>query len=81
MEPVDQEKYRKSLGKLESIFRSISATATEVSSWRCPYKHVEDRCTAKFGCRNQDRPGTSGELYLCLGSDDIDYRSAWETSN
>jgi len=81
MEPVDQKKYRESLGKLESIFKSISDTVSEVSTWRCPYKNFEDRCTAKFSCRNQDRPGTVGELYLCLGSDDLDYRSAWEPSN
>ena len=81
MEPIDQEKYRKSLGNLESIFRSISDTVSEVSTSRCPYKNVEDRCTAKFGCRNQDKPGTVGKLYLCLGSDDLDYRSAWEPSN
>ncbi len=81
MEPVDQEKYKKSLGKLEAIFRSISDTASEVSSWRCPYKNVEDRCTAKFGCRNQDRRGKVAELFICLGSDDLDYRSAWETGN
>ncbi|HCE75933.1 MAG TPA: hypothetical protein DEP04_04830 [Dehalococcoidia bacterium] len=81
MEPVDPEKYKKSLGKLETIFRSISDTASEVSSWRCPYKNVEDRCTAKFGCRNQNRRGKVTELFLCLGSDDLDYRSAWETGN
>ncbi|MED6296511.1 MAG: hypothetical protein VYB13_04570 [Chloroflexota bacterium] len=81
MEPVDQEKYKQSLGKLESIFRSISDTAAEVSSWRCPYKNVEDRCTAKFGCRNQDRSGPAEKLFLCIGSDDIDYRSAWESIN
>ena len=47
--------------------------------WRCPYKNVQDRCTAKFGCRNQDFDVPQDELYKCLGSDKLDYRSAWDT--
>jgi hypothetical protein len=74
----DSEKYASSLAKLDSIFRDISDSVNEVSKWRCPYKNVEDRCTAKFGCRNQDVNVLADELFLCLGSDDLDYRSAWE---
>ena len=62
----------------EDIFRDISHSADEVSKWRCPYKNVQDRCTAKFGCRNQDRNVPIDELYVCIGSDDIDYRPAWQ---
>ncbi len=77
---VDQEKYQESLVRLHDIFKGISETVTQVSSWRCPYKNVEHRCTAQFGCRNQDHKVPVGELYVCTGSDNLDYRSAWETS-
>ena len=45
---VDEIKYRASLARLESIFRDMSNTASEVSTWRCPYKNAKDRCTAPF---------------------------------
>ena len=73
---IDEERYRASMARLDGIFRGISETAGQVSTWRCPYKNVEDRCTAKFGCRNQLR--VPPELPICTGSDDLDYRSAWE---
>ena len=78
-QPVDKTRYRASLARLEAIFRDVSDTVTEVSSWRCPYKNVEDRCTAGFGCRNQDRSAAQGELFVCRSDDKLDYRSAWET--
>jgi hypothetical protein len=77
---VDPERYRRSLERLTEIFRGISETANVVSSYRCPYKNARDRCTAQFGCRNQDRSVYPGELYLCTGDDNLDYRSAWETA-
>ena len=76
---VDPERYRRSVARLEQIFRGISDTVNAVSAWRCPYKDARDRCTAKFGCRNQNRSVPAGELYSCLGSDELDYRSAWES--
>ena len=66
--------------RLNEIFKGISETVTEVSTWRCPYKNAEDRCTAQFGCRNQNRDVPAGQLYICTSSDNLDYRSAWETS-
>lgn len=75
---VDRARYEASVDRLYNIFRDISATVGEVSAWRCPYKNVEDRCTASFGCRNQDRSVPTGQLYVCTGSDELDYRSAWE---
>lgn len=78
---VDKEKYEGSLAKLYNIFKGISDSVNEVSSWRCPYKNVEDRCTAGFGCRNQNRNVPEGELYICVGSDNLDYRDAWESSD
>lgn len=75
---VDRERYDASIRRLDAIFRGMSDTVTEVSRWRCPYKNVQDRCTAKFGCRNQRRDVAEGELYICAGDDKLDYRSAWE---
>ena len=75
---IDQKRYRASIAALSDIFRDINETATEVSTWRCPYKNVRDRCTASFGCRNQDKNVPDGELFICTGSDKLDYRSAWE---
>ena len=75
---LDKERYKASMARLYGIFKDISETTNQVSTWRCPYKNVEDRCTAKFGCRNQDRKVDPGELYVCVGDDKLDYRSAWE---
>ena len=77
-QPVDKERYKASIARLGDIFRSINDTANEVSTWRCPYRNAQDRCTAKFGCRNQDQAVPDGELFICVGSDKLDYRSAWE---
>ncbi len=77
-QPVDPDRHRASLARLDAIFRSISDTVSEVSQWRCPYKNAQDRCTANFGCRNQQRKVPAGELYICTGDDNLDYRDAWE---
>ncbi|MCH9040493.1 MAG: hypothetical protein IIC23_14055 [Chloroflexi bacterium] len=76
--PINRGRYEASLKRLDDIFRDISDSVTEVSKWRCPYKNVKDRCTANFGCRNQDRSVPEGELFICLSDDNLDYRSAWE---
>lgn len=75
---IDIARYQASIARLTDIFRNMSDTVSAVSQWRCPYKNVQDRCTAKFACRNQDRTVPAGELYICTGSDDLDYRGAWE---
>ena len=75
----DRDKYAASLRRLDGIFRGISKSVSEISRSRCPYKNAQDRCTAKFGCRNQDVKVAPGELYVCLGSDNLDYRDAWES--
>ncbi len=80
-QPVDRERYRASMARLYGIFKEMSETVSEVSKRRCPYKNVQDRCTAAFGCRNQRREGPPGSLPLCVGSDDLDYRSAWMTDS
>ena len=88
-EPSDNLKindYKKSIQRLEAIYKDIALTVTEVSKWRCPYKNAQDFCTAKFRCRNQ-YPADSGiekqEIHFmysftCIGSDKLDYRNAWE---
>ena len=75
---VDPERYRRSVERLTEIFRGISETVNVVSTYRCPYKSAQDRCTAQFGCRNQDRSVLPGQLYPCTSDDNLDYRSAWE---
>lgn len=75
---IDKERYEASLTRLTDIFKGMSETVDVVSTWRCPYKNAQDRCTAVFGCRNQDRSVKEGELHICTGSDHLDYRSAWE---
>ena len=75
---ADQERYLRSVERLTEIFKGISETVNVVSSYRCPYKNAQDRCTAQFGCRNQDRSVPEVQLYRCTGDDNLDYRSAWE---
>ena len=75
---IDPDRYRHSMSRLEAIFRDMNETVNVVSTYRCPYKNAQDRCTAKFGCRNQDRSVPDGELFICTGDDNLDYRSAWE---
>lgn len=76
---ADPERYRRSAERLTEIFRGISERVTEVSVWRCLYKNAQDRCATGFGCRNQNRAISPGELYCCESSDSLDYRSVWET--
>jgi|GEM_PF-363728 hypothetical protein len=80
-QPVDRSRYEASILRLDGIFRQMSDTVNEVSKWRCPYKNVESRCTANFGCQNQDRSVPEGELFICKSDDNLDYRSAWVVSN
>ena len=78
---VDKERVRASMARLQEILQGIGETANQVSTRRCPYKNAQDLCTANFGCRNQSHPPYSDELPVCLGSDDLDYRSAWQSSS
>lgn len=55
------------------------ALAAEQATHRCPYRDRLDRCTARFGCRNQLRPNDPGGLRVCGGDDKLDFRAAWET--
>ena len=73
-----QERYKKSLEMLAEIMEPMSDIAMAQSKFRCPYKNKNDRCTAKFGCRNQ-RKQEKGELMICVADDKIDYKPYWET--
>ena len=75
---VDKERYKTSMAWLQEIFQGISDTANQVSTWRCPYKNAKDRCTAQFRCQNQSATDVQNGMALCTGSDDLDYRDAWE---
>jgi hypothetical protein len=77
MQKIDPAEYRKRLGQLSEILNGIAQHAAELSTSRCPYKDRQDRCTAKFGCRNQRR--SDDTVLMCAGDDKLDYRSAWES--
>jgi len=78
-EGLDIEKARASLDRLYTIYKDIAETADDVMLTRCPYKNAKSLCTAKFGCRNQFFTKVPTALPACAGSDQIDYRAAWET--
>jgi len=76
---LDSEKTRVSLDRLYDMYRDIAVTADRVMQTRCPYKDAESRCAAKFGCRNQFFTSDPTSAPACAGSDQIDYRDAWDT--
>ena len=75
---ADPDRLRASMSRLMDIYAGISETAAAPGQTRCPYKDARARCTAKFPCRNQYYK-VVGEKAICTGSDDLDYRTAWET--
>lgn len=70
--------YQDRLDKITSIFADMVKHADEMSLTRCPYKNRFDQCTAKFGCRYQDRSEAS-DVIACTSDNKLDYRSAWES--
>ena len=77
MENIDPAEYQKRLDRLAEIYRQIGHHAEQQALHRCPYKNRRDECTAKFGCRYQQRTPDQS-LPLCTSDDQLDYRSAWE---
>lgn len=77
--PVDPVAVQASFDRLSSIFAEMMVSVVDNSTRRCPYRDRVDRCTAKFGCRNQRRDPTGGEGRACGGDDRLDHRSVWET--
>ena len=78
MKKIDKAEYEKRLNKITQIFEGLVVHADEQATYRCPYKNRFDHCTAQFGCRNQ-RKIDEGTGLLCVGDDQLDYRSAWDT--
>ena len=76
---ITQEAVQERLDRISSMFGSMMDTVEDLTVKRCPYKNKHDRCTARFGCRNQRKPPVKGELMICGGDDKINYKSAWET--
>lgn len=81
MNKIDPKEYQKRLDRMTEMFSDMVVHADELSLRRCPYKDKNDRCTAKFGCRNQQKPPNLGELMICSGDDKLDYRGAWEADS
>ena len=74
-----KERYQKLLDKLAIIMNPMNDVAMAQSKFRCPYRNKDDRCTAKFGCRNQKKPKVN-DLWgrNQKDNDELDYRSLWE---
>jgi len=74
-----KERYQKLLDKLAIIMNPMNDVAMAQSKFRCPYRNKDDRCTAKFGCRNQRKPKVN-DLLGCnqKDNDKLDYRNFWE---
>ena len=74
-----KERHKESIAKLEKIMASMNDTAMKQSQFRCPYRNKDDRCTAKFGCRNQRKPKVK-EMFACnqKNNDTLNYKSYWE---
>ena len=75
---LDPTVVQASFVRLSAILGEMMVTVADVSTRRCPYRDRLDRCTAKFGCRNQRRSAGGTEPRMCGGDDRLDYRSAWE---
>ena len=78
---IDKKKFQQSMFRLGNIFKDIATKADESMNERCPYKDSKSMCNAKFGCRNQYFRSDPVSLPICTGSDSLDYRSAWESSD
>ena len=80
---LTREAWEQRRERMTALLGGMLETAKELEGKRCPYKNVQDRCTAKFGCRNQRKPPEgrqSGALFVCGGDDKIDWRSAWDVA-
>lgn len=63
---------------MTELFSGIVGHAQDISSFRCPYRDRNDRCTAGFLCSNQE-DGPDGARSICGHGGTLDYRSAWES--
>ena len=72
-----QADYQARLDRITNIFADMVQHADELSLSRCPYKDRHNHCTAKFGCRFQDRTSVADTI-VCTSDDKLDYRTAWD---
>ena len=79
MEKIDHEEFARRIDRISEIFNQLAAHAEKQTLSRCPYKNRLGLCTAQFGCRNQGLRDTEQGLPVCLGDDQLNYRSAWDT--
>jgi hypothetical protein len=73
----NKKSLEKSLNRIYEIYKDISFNADEISKYRCPYKNAKNQCTANFQCRNQYFENDKQIEPICIGSDKLNYRSAW----
>ena len=74
---LTKERIQQSFDRLMEVMAPIAKHADHQATWRCPYKNKNNRCTAKFGCRNQRKPAVDGMLH-CASDDKLDYRNFWD---
>jgi hypothetical protein len=75
-----KEDLQKSLDRINSIFAGIVDYAEESSLLRCPYRDMNDFCTALFSCRNQVTVRDESDSFSCGHDGSFDYRPAWESN-
>ena len=76
---VDKQDYQKRLDRIAEIFSDVVANAEVSAQSRCPYRDMNDHCTALFRCRNQLPVEGDSDALACGHDGKFDYRSAWET--
>ena len=74
---LTKERIQQSFDRLMEVMAPIAKHADHQATRRCPYKNKNNRCTAKFGCRNQRKPAVDGMLH-CASDDKLDYRNFWD---
>ena len=74
---LTKERIQQSFDRLMEVMAPIAKHADHQATRRCPYKNKNNRCTAKFGCRNQRKPEDDGLLHCA--SDDKCYDNKYLT--
>jgi hypothetical protein len=80
MQTIDPAEFEKRIKRITAIFSQIVEHSDKQALVRCPYKNRFSQCTAKFGCRYKRPPGADSELPICTSDDQLDYRTAWEST-
>jgi uncharacterized 2Fe-2S/4Fe-4S cluster protein (DUF4445 family) len=75
---IDKAAIQERLYKISNLFAGMVQHADEQALYRCPYRNRHDECTAKFGCRNQQKPRSVNGLLNCGGDHNITYTNVWD---